>query len=185
MTDQLTENCSPAVALVDPAPPPTAAPEPARPAGRLTNRPARRPAGWAVATTVVVAVAAATAGWTVHVGQERHETVARQATVRAALRHASADLARVTADVDAVRTQSAAEARTLTTLNRQLAAVKARMSQDQAGQLIEATTVAALDTCLGGVEAAVNQTAVGDGTGAAQSLVGVAASCQTVQGGAP
>ena len=63
--------------------------------------------------------------------------------------------------------------------------MKAQVSQDQAGQLIEAATIAALDTCLGGVEAAVNQTALGDGAGAAQSLAAVTSNCQAVQGGGP
>ena len=183
MTDQLTDdrqlpdNHAPAVALLDAPSPESGAPRPARRT--------RRPAGWAVATTVVVVVAAAMAGWTVHVDQERRQIGARQATARADLRQASAELARVTAAVDTIRATSAARARALTTVEQQLAGVKAQVGQDQAGQLIEAATIAALDTCLGGVEAAVNQTALGDGTGAAQSLAAVTSSCQAVQGGGP
>jgi hypothetical protein len=174
---QLTDNHAPAVAPTDAPSPKPGAPRPARRT--------RRPAGWAIATTVAVGVAAALVGWTVHVNQERRETGARQATARADLRQTSAELARVTADVDAVRATSAAQARTLATVEQQLAGVKAQVSQDQAGQLIEAATIAALDTCLGGVEAAVNQTALGDGAGAAQSLAAVTSSCQAVQGGGP
>ncbi len=183
MTDQLTDdrqlpdNHAPAVALLD-------APSLESDAPRPTRR-TRRPAGWAIVTTVAVVVAAAMAGWTVHVNQERRQADARQTTAWADLQQTSAELARVTAAVDAVRATSAAQARTLATVEQQLAGVKAQVSQDQAGQLIEAATIAALDTCLGSVEAAVNQTALGDGAGAAQSLAAVTSSCQAVQGGGP
>lgn len=187
MTDQLTDGGTPAAVLEPSTPSPTTPSPGSSPTSSTAPESSAVGAGrwlrvFVAASMVVVLVLT---GWTLVARHQREQVAAQEADARAAVRRTSAQLARAETTLAHVRTGSAGEAQALATTDRQLAQVRSQLSQALGGQYIDAATISALDTCLEGVQAALNQEAVGDPSGAAQSLDTVGGSCQAMSNGGP
>jgi hypothetical protein len=77
--------------------------------------------------------------------------------------------------------QSNQAGHTLSTESAQLAADQAQLAQAQAGVYAQGVSISDLDTCLSGVEESLNQLSLGNESGAATTLSGVAATCQDAE----
>ncbi len=119
------------------------------------------------------------------VGAEAHAGVIRDGrrlvAVRTELRGAETQLAAVRAELGATTGHSNSAASTLAQETAQLTAVRTKLAGTEADVFDQAIGITDLTTCLSGVQQALNQIAVGNESGGAATLDGVAASCRAVE----
>ena len=133
----------------------------------------------AFAVGAVMLVAATVVGINAHAQLNRtHSSVA---STRAELRHAQTLVAETKAELTKVSGQAATSRRALASASAQLSAAQAKLAADQVDVFSKGVSISQLDTCVSGVEQALNQISLGDPTGAATTLNGVAANCRAAE----
>jgi hypothetical protein len=150
---------------------------------------ASRPTGWESRTTIRLVSLAALALLVVAVvvGFDSHSQLGRTSSTlvatRAELRHTLASVATARAELTAVTGQADVAEHTLAGAEAELAADQARLARSQADEFYQGVSINQLDLCLAGVEKSLNQISLGDPSGAATTLNGVAANCQGAEPG--
>jgi hypothetical protein len=117
----------------------------------------------------------------VQANRQLTRTDASLASIRGQLHRTTAQVATARSELAGVTARSVAAQGTLNTVSAQLAADQAQLAKAQADVHAKGVSIGQLDLCLSGVEQALNQIAVGDQTGAATTLNGVSANCQSAE----
>jgi len=110
-----------------------------------------------------------------------NRTHASVASTRGELQHALSLVADTRTELAKVTGLADAAGRTLATASAQLTADQAKLAADQADVFSNGVSISQLDTCVAGVEQALNQISLGDQSGAAATLNGVAANCRAAE----
>jgi hypothetical protein len=136
---------------------------------------------------VAVGLALLTAATVVAVNSRAHLDRTRSSldATRAELHHTLAQVAGARNVLAAADAHSEAAAHTLAGLSAQLSTDQAHLAQAQINQYSKGVSISELDTCLAGVEQALNQIALGNQSGAATTLDGVAANCRSAEPSGP
>jgi hypothetical protein len=141
----------------------------------------RRRWGFLVVCLVGVVLLSASTAVAVGAHAQQHRTDAALASVRARLSQMDTLLIEARAQLAVDTAQSNQAGHTLSTESAQLAADQAQLAQAQAGVYAQGVSISDLDTCLSGVEESLNQLSLGNESGAATTLSGVAATCQDAE----
>jgi hypothetical protein len=141
----------------------------------------RRRWGFLVVCLVGVVLLSASTAVAVEAHAQQHRTDAALASVRARLSQMDTLLIEARAQLAVDTAQSNQAGHTLSTESAQLAADQAQLAQAQAGVYAQGVSISDLDTCLSGVEESLNQLSLGNESGAATTLSGVAATCQDAE----
>jgi hypothetical protein len=128
---------------------------------------------------VVVFVVAAAVAVSTHAQVRRTEALL--AATRGQLNHTVASLAAARSALTTRTGQSETAGRTLASASAQLAADQAQLAHAQAQVYSQGVSISELDICLAGVEKSLNQISVGDESGAASTLSGVASNCRDAE----
>lgn len=139
---------------------------------------ARRRWGFLVACVVGVALLSACVVVGVEAHARQHRTDVALLAVRARLSQTNTLLIQARAQLAVDTTQSDQAGHTLSTESAQLTADQAQLAHAQAGIYAQGVSISDLDTCLSGVEESLNQLSLGNESGAATTLSGVAATCK-------
>ena len=110
-----------------------------------------------------------------------NRTHASVASTRAELRHAQTLVAETKAELAKVSSQAAPPVRRWRQRRPSWPPTQAKLAADQVDVFSKGVSISQLDTCLAGVEQALNQISLGDPTGAATTLNGVAANCRAAE----
>jgi hypothetical protein len=133
----------------------------------------------AYAVGAVMLVAAVVVGVNAHA--ELNRARSSVSSTRAELRHAQGLVVEAKAGLTKYGGQADAARRALASTSAQLSADQAKLAADQVDVFSKGVSISQLDTCLSGVEQALNQISLGDPTGAATTLNGVAANCRAAE----
>ena len=110
-----------------------------------------------------------------------NRTHASVASTRGQLQHALSLVADTRTELAKVTGLADAAGRTLAAASAQLASDQAKLAADQVDVFSKGVSISQLDTCVAGVEQALNQISLGDQSGAAATLNGVAANCRAAE----
>jgi uncharacterized protein HemX len=141
--------------------------------GRLRER-----RGLVAAGLVALILLGASGVVAIEAHDQQHRIDAQLSSARAQLRRTDTLLPQVRAQLAVDTAQSDQAGHTLSSDSSQLAADQAQLARAQAGLFAQGVSISDLDTCLSGVEKSLNQISLGDESGAAATLSGVASSCK-------
>jgi hypothetical protein len=160
----------------------TAVPSPAdngNDAALLTG--GRRRWGFLIVCLVGVVLLSASIAVGVEAHAQQHRTDAAITATRARLSQSDTLLIEARAQLAVDTAQSDQAGHTLATESAQLATDQAQLANAQAGIYAQGVSISDLDTCLSGVEESLNQLSLGNESGAATTLSGVAATCKDAE----
>jgi hypothetical protein len=141
----------------------------------------RRRWGYLVVCLVGVALLSASTAVAIEAHVQLHRTDGALSSVRARLSQTDTLLIEARAQLAVDTPQSDQAGHSLSTESTQLAADQAQLAQAQAGVYAQGVSISDLDTCLSGVEESLNQLSLGNESGAATTLNGVAATCKDAE----
>ena len=157
---------------------PRPAPSPTASDGAVSPR--RQLAWMSGAATLGVALVVAVAG---HAGLARADSSLASARTELAVTRAALSGART--GLATVEARSGAAGHALAVVSAQLAGDQARLARAQADQFDQGVSINQLDLCLAGVQKALNQIGLGDRSGAATTVTGVAGDCRNAEPPSP